>query len=180
MATRSEYQKAWREKNKEKIALQLKLYYQENKEKLKERSIRNYYLNHEDSLRKAKEFRDKKRGYATSERGFKKGHIPWHKGTKGVVIANSGSFSKDDKRILGENSYSWKGVDVGYRGLHNWIENELGKPDICSNCERRGLSGHQIHWANKSREYKREISDWIRLCAKCHKAFDRKEVSMFK
>jgi len=26
-----------------------------------------------------------------------------------------------------------------------------------------------IHWHNISGEYKRDVSDWIRLCAKCHK-----------
>lgn len=30
----------------------------------------------------------------------------------------------------------------------------------------------KIHWANISRLYKRDLDDWMRLCAKCHKAYD--------
>src|ERR1035437_1026466 len=31
----------------------------------------------------------------------------------------------------GENSILWKGDDVGYRALHRWVENHLGKPTKC-------------------------------------------------
>ena len=79
--------------------------------------------------------------------------------------------------MLGENNSSWKGKRVGYRSLHYWVENKLGKSDICEYCGRSELIGHQIHWANKSR-YLRELNDWIRLCASCHKAYDRDLVSV--
>ncbi len=72
----------------------------------------------------------------------------------------------------GEKSLMWKGAAVGYRALHKWVENRLGKPGDCARCEKTGLTGHQIHWANISGEYKRELSDWIRLCALCHKRND--------
>ena len=41
--------------------------------------------------------------------GFKKGHTPWLKGTKGLVKPNSGSFKKGDPRITGKNNFNWKG-----------------------------------------------------------------------
>ena len=72
----------------------------------------------------------------------------------------------------GEKSILWKGDDVGYRALHRWVENKLGKPTTCEECNATNLSGHNIHWANKSGEYKREVSDWIRLCPLCHKKYD--------
>lgn len=72
----------------------------------------------------------------------------------------------------GENGLLWKGNYVGYRALHRWVEKHLGKPTQCSHCDKIELQGHNIHWANKSGEYKRELSDWIRLCALCHKKFD--------
>lgn len=75
----------------------------------------------------------------------------------------------------GKNNYLWKGSDVTYSGLHHWIAKELGKPDKCEHC---GIleKGHKIHWANKSQEYKRELDDWLRLCAKCHKTFDKNKI----
>ena len=70
------------------------------------------------------------------------------------------------------NHYEWKGEKVGYTGLHNWIRKHLGKPTKCKGCGRDGLIGKKIHWANKSRNYLRDLTDWIRLCVKCHKAYD--------
>ena len=43
----------------------------------------------------------------------------------------------------------------------------------CEFCHRNNLKGREIHWANKSGNYLRELTDWIRLCVKCHKFFDK-------
>lgn len=72
----------------------------------------------------------------------------------------------------GEEHPNWKVDGVGYTALHQRIRKILGKPDTCEHCKKSGLKGQQIHWANKSNEYKQDISDWIRLCAKCHKKYD--------
>jgi hypothetical protein len=74
--------------------------------------------------------------------------------------------------LSGEKHPLWKGAKVGYRNLHRWVEYHLGKPCECEECGIEG-AGHRMHWANKSHKYLRELTDWIRLCAKCHKAFDR-------
>lgn len=74
----------------------------------------------------------------------------------------------------GKNSTHWKGDGIGYRGLHLWVEKNLGKPQKCDHCLVDGLAGRKIHWANKSHKYLRDKSDWIRLCVPCHIKFDRK------
>ena len=70
----------------------------------------------------------------------------------------------------------WKGENATYRAKHSLIERRLGKPTKCENCGRDGLTGRKIHWANKSRTYKITLNDWIRLCAKCHMAYDRNQI----
>lgn len=82
--------------------------------------------------------------------------------TKMRISAKKGKFSS-----------SWKGDDVSYIGLHEWVYRTLGKPNKCENCQKDKLSGHKIHWANISKEYKRNINDWIRLCVSCHWKFDK-------
>lgn len=80
-------------------------------------------------------------------------------------------------RFMGTEHPTWKGDKVSYRGLHQWVERKLGKPKKCEHCKNTKLKHRQYNWANKSRNYKRLINDWIRLCMKCHKAYDKKLTS---
>lgn len=72
-----------------------------------------------------------------------------------------------------EQSPYWRGDKVTYSPLHKWVSKHLGRPTRCEHCGSDGLIGKRIHWANRSQEYRRELDDWIRLCAKCHKAYDK-------
>lgn len=50
----------------------------------------------------------------------------------------------------------------------------LVKLYICEFC--KGIFyGYKIHWANKTGFYLREKEDWIRLCAKCHRNYDKEQ-----
>lgn len=77
-------------------------------------------------------------------------------------------------KIVGrdEKSPNWKGDRVGKAALHNWVERKLGKPKKCANCET--TDSQFFDWANISQEYKRDLTDWIRLCRTCHAKFDYK------
>lgn len=79
---------------------------------------------------------------------------------------------KNGKR--GAEHPAWKGENVSYRALHYWVERCLGKPTQCVNCYKKGLSGKKIHWSNISGEYRRDLSDWQRLCVSCHKMYDNR------
>lgn len=74
-----------------------------------------------------------------------------------------------------ERHPNWKGDNVGYVALHMWVARNLGKPDMCEHCGKSGLQGKRINWANKSREYKRDLNDWLRLCIHCHRQYDKKD-----
>lgn len=122
--------------------------------------------------------------------------------TYNVVSENPGWFRKGEKRRLGKKMSNetkrklsevnkgkhngrateikkgqflrglhpqWKGDSVGYQALHRWVEKELGKPPHCTACG----SSENVQWANKSREYRRDKDDWIRLCIKCHNNYDK-------
>jgi hypothetical protein len=74
----------------------------------------------------------------------------------------------------GEKNWKWKGDDVGYFALHHWINRTKGKATICEHCGSDGGHIRKCHWANVSGEYRRDINDYISLCAKCHKKYDQK------
>jgi len=125
----------------------------------------------------------------------KKGILPYRiteKIKRKMSLAKKGkSFSEEHKRKISEaqkgmkkpwvsknlinNKHAWKGDRVGYRGLHTWIQLKLGQPGTCEFCGKTGLWGRQIHWANKNHQYKRNKKDWLRLCIKCHRQYDKKQ-----
>ena len=69
------------------------------------------------------------------------------------------------------NKSNYKGNKVGYWGLHRWLDKELGRPRKCEHCGT--IKAKRYEWANISGEYKRDTKDFIRLCQKCHKIFDK-------
>ena len=51
----------------------------------------------------------------------------------------------------GKNSSSWKGDNVGYASLHEWVLKTLGKPTKCKKCG----SVKNVEWSNDKHDYKR-------------------------
>jgi len=90
-----------------------------------------------------------------------------------------GGFSERKKgNKKGNASPFWKGDKITYSPLHRWVRQQLGCPNKCEKCGFEHESNRKIHWANKSREYRRELSDWIRLCVPCHRAYDNGKISL--
>lgn len=108
----------------------------------------------------------KQRLRAAYQRRKKRGEsIGFIKGQKG--------FWKGKERLKEGKATHWKGDKAGYHAKHRWVESKLGKPNTCAKCKKGELKGAQIHWANRSGKYKRDLKDWIRLCAGCHGRFDK-------
>ena len=82
------------------------------------------------------------------------------------------SVKEKQRQYCGERLYNWKGDGASYAAIHNWVRCWLGKPDTCESCGASGLTGRHIHWANMSGLYKRDVSDWKRMCAGCHRKYD--------
>ena len=95
---------------------------------------------------------------------------------KKISEAHKGQHSSPETQFkkVKINSHSIVGGKNEYRALHKWIVKQLGQPSTCTECGKSELNGRQIHWANDSGGYKRELSDWIRLCVKCHYYHDIK------
>ena len=68
----------------------------------------------------------------------------------------------------------WKGDEVSYAGLHMWVKKELGAPKYCEHCKKTDKKRYE--WANISRQYKRVLTDWVRLCKSCHIAYDKEVI----
>lgn len=82
-----------------------------------------------------------------------------------------------DEWSVGKNKYNWKGENIGMSGLHIWVKRLLGKPNYCEICKRTDKK--MYHWSNISGKYRRVLSDWQRLCVKCHSKYDRDKRKSF-
>ena len=97
------------------------------------------------------------------------GKEPWNKGKTGY---HTSRFGQPQLNRREDNHPLFKDGKAGYRAIHRWIELRLGKPQLCSLCGDDGE--HRYHWANKNHEYNLNLKDWIRLCPKCHKSWDKR------
>lgn len=118
--------------------------------------------------------------------GFKKGHkinLGKPSPLRGRHFKMSDEARENHKKAApkGEKNYNWRGKNIPYRTLHAWVRRRLGRPGTCQFCGKTGLWGKQINWANKDHKYKRNLTDWLRLCVKCHKNYDKElQVETYK
>lgn len=100
-----------------------------------------------------------------------------HKGKKPSLetikkMRASGFLQSVEKRkkigdaLRGDKNYAWKGDAVGYYTLHQWLNRLLGNAKKCS--KDSSHTSKRFVWANKSGQYKRDISDWHELCNSCN------------
>lgn len=67
------------------------------------------------------------------------------------------------KRV-GEKNPVWKGNNVSYKGLHQWIRKYKPRKERCEKCGEK----KKLDVANISGEYKRDVNDYQWLCRSCH------------
>jgi len=84
---------------------------------------------------------------------------------------------------MGDKNPMWKGDDVGYLALHEWIRKNKPKPKFCEICKVKP----PIDLANISKKYKRDINDFEWICRRCHmkkdgrlKRLHRKKIKKIK
>lgn len=103
------------------------------------------------------------------------GRVPWNKGKKTGIKPWLG---KKRSEMTAEKHFAWKGDGVGDTALHDWVKSRLGKPSKCEHCGT--TEAKKYEWANRSHEYKRDLSDWIRLCTRCHRKYDGHQEKMWE
>ena len=75
-----------------------------------------------------------------------------------------------NRNLKGDKSPLWKGDAIGISGVHYWMKKNFGMPSLCENCGT--AKAGCFDWANISGQYKRDRSDWKRLCRSCHMRSD--------
>ena len=111
-----------------------------------------------------------RRGYKHTPEAIEKirlastGRAPWNKNKRCDYLS---------KLLVGkvdEASRGWKGDNISYDGIHQWVARKLGRPKVCTRC--KSTTARRYEWANISRYYRRDLKDWVRLCKSCHEIYD--------
>lgn len=74
------------------------------------------------------------------------------------------------KKMSKENNHNWKGDNVGYSGVHNWLSKQFGKATLCE--FDKSHKAKRFEWAHIRKEYTRNRKDYIQLCPSCHRKYD--------
>jgi hypothetical protein len=99
---------------------------------------------------------------------FKRNSSPWNRGVKGLRMSPDTEFQKG--AVANEKHPLWSADKVTYFAVHAWVRRHFQRPDTCDFCGRDNV---RFHWANISKQYTRDRSDWHNLCVKCHNQYDR-------
>lgn len=84
---------------------------------------------------------------------------------------NKFKVGHSDLNKRGDKSPNWIGDNVGYWGIHSWVRRTLGRAVECSNCGT--TDSKQYEWSSIEHKYLRDVSNWISLCSKCHRHYDK-------
>lgn len=111
---------------------------------------------------------------------FKKGHMTWCYGLKGIHLSPKTEIKKGQRLApetefrkgenKGDENYKWRGDCVGYYALHGWLTRNYGKPSQCELCGNT----EKVEWVSKNYRYTRKRKDWLHLCYWCHRKYDSK------
>ena len=76
-----------------------------------------------------------------------------------------------------EKNPNYRGEKVGYVGIHIWLRKTFGYPIYCCGCKIKGEKKNNkctIAYAlKKGCEYKRKKENFLELCNKCHRNYDK-------
>jgi hypothetical protein len=74
-------------------------------------------------------------------------------------------------KVWSENSPNWKGNMAKYKAIHMWVSRHRGKASNkkCAYCDRQASE-----WSNIDHLYRRDFSDYVPSCKRCHIKHDKK------
>lgn len=94
----------------------------------------------------------------------------------GIVVSRNKDYCLEHAMKhynTGEKNHKWRGDNISYGSIHDWIQYHKGKP---SRCLHSGYSdipcSEKLEWASKSHKAKRDLDDYIPLCVRHHRLFD--------
>lgn len=91
--------------------------------------------------------------------------------TSGIYVRTEETRKKLGLSHLGIKSHFWKGDNAGYFAMHKWVSKWKGCPSVCEVCGT--TTAKRYEWANVDHTYKRILEDYIRMCVKCHRNYDK-------
>jgi hypothetical protein len=97
-------------------------------------------------------------------------YVQW----EGCKYCSQACYSESRIGVYGAGIGRWKGDNVGYAGIHQWLLKHYGSPDHCEglpDMDCRNTGGYE--WAViHEKGYERKRENFRRLCVSCHRRYD--------
>jgi hypothetical protein len=82
------------------------------------------------------------------------------------------------RELKNKSKVGYKGEKASYVAKHMWIYKYYGKARFCIIDKRHQTK--RFAWANLSKTYKRDMSDWVPMCYSCHAVMDKYKYTLEK
>ncbi len=110
-------------------------------------------------------------GHKPPKSAFKNGSVPWNKDRKhSAETIKKLTLANNLNKKFGEDNIHFKGDEASYSAIHQWVVRHKQRPKQCEYCGEE--KNYPLHWANIDHLYKRNLDDYVALCARCHKRYD--------
>ncbi len=79
--------------------------------------------------------------------------------------------------IIGNKNPAWKGDNAGMDAKHKYLNRHYPRKGICKICNNKTKTFYcfkKYHKSNESKNYTRDINDYIEMCQSCHDKHDYK------
>lgn len=73
--------------------------------------------------------------------------------------------------LVGALNPNWKGDEAGLDAQHRRVVRARGNPQSCSQCGTDDAQKY-YHWAFNNQGDRKNVWDYIRMCAGCHRSYD--------
>lgn len=73
----------------------------------------------------------------------------------------------------GNKNGMWKSDMVKYGALHSWVNRNKIKIGICTICNEY----KRTEFANIDHKYNRNLNDYMEVCTKCHRLYDKEMIT---
>ena len=91
---------------------------------------------------------------------------------KGKKYCSQACYWRSLKGLKNEKAPNWRGDNIHMVTVHDWLNNNYGKPKMCEGEKCRENSNNYDWCLKKGLKHERKRNNYLRMCKSCHRRYD--------